>query len=80
MFVQIQGMFLAFVIYDRLKSKIYAATDAFALHHYSLSLKVKEFVFSSEISGLLALDNNKRRLNLNTTYEYLHIMAAMIDL
>ena len=69
---KLRGMF-AFVIYDNLNSKIYAATDAFGIKPmFYKHLSGNSFIFSSEVPSLLSLDNKKPTLNLLSAYQYLH--------
>ncbi|MFN4028665.1 MAG: asparagine synthase (glutamine-hydrolyzing) [Acidovorax temperans] len=68
--VRLVGMF-AFVIFDREKSTLYGARDAFGIKPFYYSASGASFVFASEIPAVQALRPTAQKLNLQTTYEYL---------
>ena len=73
---RLNGIF-AFAVYDKEYKKIYLARDRFGVKPLYYYHKNGEFIFSSEIKGLLASERINRILNYQGLHEYLHFGSTL---
>ena len=66
---KLDGMF-AFVIYDKMEKKIFGARDRFGEKPFYYMFKNKEFIFCSEIKGILTSGNDES-INFKILYNFL---------
>lgn len=64
------GMF-AFAVLDKTSATLTCARDAFGIKPFFYSASAEQFVFASELPGLLALLPSKPDLNWQRSYDYL---------
>ncbi|WP_027183825.1 asparagine synthase (glutamine-hydrolyzing) [Desulfovibrio inopinatus] len=76
---KLRGMF-AFAIWDEREKRLFAARDPFGKKPFHYALAHSDFVFSSEIKGLLAHPDIDRRLNLEAIYHYLSLQYVPDDM
>jgi len=67
---RLDGMF-AFVVCDKAEGKLYCVRDYFGIKPLYYSFRDGEFIFSSEISGLIALAGETPSPNWQQAYNYL---------
>lgn len=67
---RLDGMF-AFVVHDRAEKRIHCARDAYGIKPFFYSRRAGSFHFSSTLSALLQLRQEKLRLDWQRSYDYL---------
>jgi len=70
MTLKIRGMF-AFAIYDTIQHQIFLARDRFGIKPLYYTLLPDQFVFASEIKGILALGNFAPTINRQACFDFL---------
>lgn len=68
--VRLSGMF-AFAVLDRVSATLTCVRDAFGVKPFFYSQESGDFLFASEAPALVALKNNKTKLNWQRAYDYL---------
>ncbi len=72
------GMF-AFAIYDKKKKESYIVRDRLGIKPLYYTQTKKQFIFSSEIKSILALDDTKQSLNINAISSYLSFRYPILN-
>lgn len=72
MLLDLNGMF-AFVIYDSKKKTLFGAVDSFSIKPLYYLNSNNKFSFSSEIKPLLELDNDNKKLSLNSINSFFQL-------
>ncbi len=76
---KLRGMF-AFALWDEREKRLFAARDPFGKKPFHYAQANTDFVFASEIKGLLTHPNVDRRLNLEAIYHYLSLQYVPDDM
>ena len=75
---KIKGMF-AFAIYDKKKKQIFCSRDHFGQKPFFYYYKHGNFIFSSELTSLLANPFVKKEISINSIANYLHYDSFIDD-
>lgn len=75
---RLRGMF-AFVIWDERKRQLYAARDYFGIKPFYYTLAGENFVFASEIKGILPYPGYEKRLNEEALEQYLSFQYSVLE-
>lgn len=78
LFLRLRGMF-AFVIYDTITKEIIGCRDHFGIKPFYYYLNDKDFMFASEIKGMLPHPNFKKEVNTKSLKMYLIFQYSVFE-